>query len=36
MMKKRLLLYLFKINYAFAAKYPKLWKFCPTASYLGG
>ena len=35
MMKKRLLLYLFKINYALAAKYPKLWKFRPTASYLG-
>ena len=35
MMKKRLLLYLFKINYALAAKYPKLRKFRPTASYLG-
>ena len=35
MMKKRLLLYLFKKNYAFAAKYPKLWKFRPIASFWG-
>jgi len=34
-MKKRLLLYLFKKNYALAAKHPKLWKFRPAASYLG-
>jgi len=33
--KKRLFLYLFKKNYALAAKHPKLWKFRPTASYLG-
>ncbi len=35
MTKKKILLYLFKKNYALAAKHPKLWKFRPTASYLG-